>query len=542
MPFRPQLLSLAAVGLLASVTTAQPDLEAVHRIREEALDHSQVMRHVFWLTDVHGPRLTNSPGYDAAASWATELMRSWKLDNVALEPWGPYGRGWSASHFEAHLLEPSYAPLIGVPLTWTPSTDGRVEGTPLYAPLAAVVNSGDPADRRAADDALEAWIEGWTGQLAGRIVLADPIRALAPHDEAEDRRFTDEDLAERALAPDPRDQPFEPAYDAAANEAAQTANAPDPRQERRRILRQRRDRLNRFLVDEGTALVIRGARFGDGGTLFPPVVGSQLADAVDPPATIALTPEHYNRIARLVVAGLEPRVAVEVRTRFHDDSLDTTNVVAEIRGRSRPDEVVIVGAHLDDVVHATGATDNAAGCAVMIEVMRILKTLDLPLERTVRMVLWSGEEEGLLGSRAYVRAHFGDPRKGTETAEHARVSAYYNLDNGTGRIRGIYLQGNDVLRPLFKTWLEPFADLGATTLTIRDTDGTDHLSFDAVGIPGFQFIQDPVEYRSRTHHSNMDVYDRIQEADLKQAAAVIASFVYHTANHDSLLPRKPVAE
>jgi carboxypeptidase Q len=202
------------------------------------------------------------------------------------------------------------------------------------------------------------------------------------------------------------------------------------------------------------------------------------------------------------------------------------------------DEVVMIGAHLDSWHGGTGATDNATGSAVMMEVMRILKTLDLKLDRSVRMGLWTGEEEGLIGSRAYVKEHLGDPATMKLTAEQARISAYFNHDNGSGRIRGIYLQGNDMARPIFEQWLKPFADLGATTVTIRNTGGTDHQSFDAVGIPGFQFIQDNLEYMSRTHHSNMDVYDRVQRGDLMQAAAIIADFVYNTANREQMIPRK----
>jgi Zn-dependent M28 family amino/carboxypeptidase len=261
-----------------------------------------------------------------------------------------------------------------------------------------------------------------------------------------------------------------------------------------------------------------------------------------PPPSISLTPEHYNRVVRLVRHGQPATLEVEVEAQMHTDDLAGANVVAEILGSERADELVMIGAHYDDVVYATGATDNAAGCAVMMEVMRILKALELPLDRTVRMVLWTGEEEGLLGSKAYVKEHFGDPRTMELTAEQEKVSAYYNLDNGTGKIRGVYLQGNDMVRPIFNDWLGPFKDHGASTLTIRNTGGTDHLSFDAVGIPGFQFIQDPVEYWSITHHSNMDVYDRVVPADLMQAAAIIATFVYQTANRDEMMPRKPLPE
>jgi carboxypeptidase Q len=259
-----------------------------------------------------------------------------------------------------------------------------------------------------------------------------------------------------------------------------------------------------------------------------------------PPPMVTLTPEHYNRIARLLDHKIPVKLEFDIQARFVDDRSDSVNVVGEIPGGRKRDEVVMIGAHLDSWHSGTGATDNAAGSAVMIEAMRILKTLNLRLDRTVRLALWSGEEQGILGSRAYVADHFAAREDMKLKPEHARLSGYFNVDNGSGKIRGIYLQGNDAMRPIFQAWLKPFEDLGATTISIRSTGGTDHLSFDAVGLPGFQFIQDPLEYDSRTHHSNMDVYDRVQRADMMQMSAIVASFVYNTANRDALLPRKPL--
>jgi len=255
---------------------------------------------------------------------------------------------------------------------------------------------------------------------------------------------------------------------------------------------------------------------------------------------VTLTPEHYNRIARLLDHKIPVKLEFDIQARFVDDRTDSVNVIGEIPGGRRRDEVVMIGAHLDSWHSGTGATDNAAGSAVMIEAMRILKTLNLRLDRTVRLALWSGEEQGILGSRAYVAEHFAAREDMKLKPEHARLSAYFNVDNGSGKIRGVYLQGNDAMRPIFQAWLKPFEDLGATTISIRNTGGTDHLSFDAVGLPGFQFIQDPLEYDSRTHHSNMDVYDRVQRADMMQMAAIVTSFVYNAANRDTLLPRKPL--
>jgi hypothetical protein len=394
---------------------------------------------------------------------------------------------------------------------------------------------------------LEEFMAAHRGKLRGRILLLRHPPRLKEIAAAPSDRLSGDELAERALAPEPVEPiEFEPAdwevpedpYKRERFDAHSPPWVDDKLREKRRALDYK---LNGFLAGEGVRLVVYPAWRGDGGTIFPPRVSWHAEDAVLPPPSIALTPEHYNRLARLVEHGVPARLEVEVRAQFHADD-EPVNIVAEIRGKKKPGELVILGAHFDDVSFATGATDNAAGCAVMLEVMRVLKKLDLKMDRTVRMVLWSGEEEGLLGSEAYVKHHFGDPQTMRLTPGHAKVSAYYNLDNGGGKIRGVYLQENDMVRPLFKSWLEPFADLDAKTLASRSVGGTDHLSFDAVGIPGFQFIQDPVEYPTRTHHSNMDVYDRVKPADLMQAGAIIASFVYQTANHETLLPRKPLPE
>jgi Zn-dependent M28 family amino/carboxypeptidase len=263
-------------------------------------------------------------------------------------------------------------------------------------------------------------------------------------------------------------------------------------------------------------------------------------EAAVPPPIVVLAPESYARLVRLLAKGVPVRVALEVQAKFHDDAPDASNVVAEIPGGRKREEVVMLGAHLDSWHAGTGATDNAAGCAVALEAVRILKTLGLAMDRSVRIALWSGEEQGLLGSRAYVKQHFADPLTMERRPAHARLAAYFNVDNGTGRIRGVYLQGNDMVRPIFEAWLQPFQDLGATTLTLADTGGTDHKAFDAVGLPGFQFIQDPVDYETRTHHSDLDVYDHAVASDLMQASAVLASFVYHAATRQEMLPRKPL--
>jgi carboxypeptidase Q len=511
-------------ALAAAFAQESVDLDVVHRIRREAMDNSRVMDHVFQLTDVSGPRLTNSPGYFTAANWIVGQMKTWGID-ARLEPWGPFGRGWEFTHFSAHMTEPTAAPLIGVPLAWTPGTNGAVTAE---AAVAVIANDAD--------------LERYRGRLKGKIVFLGTGRELPMRTTVPGPRLTEQQLTDITAAPaGGRAGNPAPGTRAAAAVAGRggpaAANAPAPAP----AAQQFTNRLNQFFAAEGVVAVARiGLGQSDGGTVFAQAGGSR--DARDPiaPPTFMLTPEHYNRVLRLLDAGTAVKLEVDIRARFIDDRTDSVNVVAEIPGRTKPREVVMIGAHLDSWHGGTGATDNAAGSAVMIEVMRILKALNLPMDRTVRMALWGGEEQGLLGSRAYVTQHFADRADMKLKPEHATLSGYFNVDNGTGRIRGIYLQGNDRMRPIADQWFKPFGDLAAGTISIRNTGGTDHTSFDAVGLPGFQFIQDPIEYDSRTHHSNLDLYDRIQAADLRQMAAVVASLVYNTATRPDLLPRKPL--
>jgi len=533
---------LACLLAAAALPAESVDLEAVHRIRQEAFKRSQVMDHLFYLVDVHGPRITGSPEFQASAEWAAERMEGWGLENARLEKWGPFGQGWSRSHYSAHLIEPGYEALIGVPIGWTPSTDGMVEATPVIAPLRRY-----PTPKR--DEAsVDAFIAEYKGKLAGAVVLLAEKKDIRPIGAPQFKRLTAEDLSQRATAPVPAEpidfsDPDLEIPEDSAKRGAMYAQAPAWfRQWRRDEIWRIQGKLNEFLASEGVKLVILPAAKGTGGTVFPSRMGYRKVDHPTPPSAISITPEQYNRIYRLAEKGLEPKVAVETKTAFHREDLDSVNVIAELPGGAKADEIVMLGGHLDSTIAALGATDNAAGCAVMMEALRILKTLDLKLDRTVRIALWGGEEQGLLGSKAYVKERFGDPETMRLTKDHEKMSVYFNVDNGTGKIRGVYLQENDMARPVFEAWLRPFHDLGAKTISIRNTGGTDHLSFDAVGIPGFQFIQDPIEYSTRTHHSNMDAYDRAQPGDLMQAAAIVASFVYHAANREELFPRKPLPE
>ena len=510
-PIFTQRLLLAIVSLpLLLAAEDKVDLYTTHRIRTEAVAHSKVMDNLFYLTDVHGPRLANSPNYFAAADWVVKQMGAYGID-AREEKWGPFGTSWRYTKFYAALTAPEYQPLIGFPLAWSKGTGGPISAEAIYAPIYT-----------------DADMDKWRGKLKGKIVLASEERALHQVTEPLSERWTADELSKEELFP--QASPAGPSR-RGVPEAWRTLN--------RQQIQEMRKKINKFLSDEGVAAIFSPSSGDGGGTVFGASAGSRETQNPVPPASVVLTPEHYNRMLRLLRHNIPVKVDLDIQAEVLP-AQEAVNVVAEIPGTSRKDEVVMIGAHLDSWHGGTGATDNAAGSAVMMEVMRILKTLDLKLPRTVRMALWDGEEEGLLGSKAYVKEHFGDPKTMKLTAAQAKLDAYYNLDNGSGKIRGVYLQGNDMARPIFEQWLAPFRDMSASALTIRNTGGTDHLSFDAVGLPGFQFIQDALDYDSQTHHSNMDVYDRLSPDDLKQAAAIIASFVYNTATRDERIPRKPL--
>lgn len=505
------------VAAAATLATAQErvDLDAIYRIKQEAFQNSKVMDHAFYLTDVYGPRLTGSPNYRKAGEWVVKTLQGWGLKNARLEKWGPFGKSWENERFSANLLEPSYQPVYGFPLAWTPSTNGVVTGEPVYAVIQT-----------------EAEMEKWKGKLKGKIVFSEAMRELQPMERPMSTRYSGEQLETMAGAPDPAARPFGRPQGPAAGPQRSMAE-----------MRAFRNKLNAYWAEEGVAVLVQFGYRGDGGTMAAAAGGSRDPKDAVPPPMIVITPEHYNRVIRLIENKQPVKFEVEVRNRMGTANEDSFNVIADLPGTGKnKDEMVIIGGHLDSWHGGTGATDNASGSAVMMEVIRVLTKLNLKLDRTVRIALWSGEEQGLLGSRAYVKEVFADPETMKTTSAWEKVSAYYNIDNGTGKIRGIYLQGNEMARPVFESWLAPFKDLGVTTVTIRNTSGTDHQAFDAVGLPGFQFIQDPVEYMTRTHHSNMDVYDRIQKSDVTQMSAIVSSLVYHTANRTEKLPRKPKPE
>jgi hypothetical protein len=530
-------VAFAALNVLAQDSA---DLDVVHRIKAEAFTKGKVVEHLSVLTDRFGPRLTASPEYDAAARWILGRAQEWGLANPRLEKWGPFGRSWSLKRFSAHLVEPQYGPLIGFPLAWSESTKGTVRAEPVYVPI-----------RRGNIEQLKAEIERvkreYAGRLKGKIVMLSRLRQLNLQLQPPAKRHSDAELSTEAtaVAPTIPPRPFdysvlrEPEEPEERGAFFRLAPRPfwDALEERYEELQRE---LHAFLRTEGAVAIFTAGLRSDGGTVFGGAAGSWKSRYQRPVTTVSLTPEHYNRIVRLLDQKTPVAIDIEVSAESSSSDVEAANVVAEITGGAKPGEVVIVGAHLDSWTGGTGATDNAAGCAVVMEAMRILKTLGLKLDRSVRMVLWSGEEQGLFGSKAYVETHFGHPKTMQLKPDHSRVSAYFNLDNGSGKIRGIYLQGNDAARPVFERWFAPLRDQGVTTISIRDTRFTDHESFDAVGIPAFQFIQDPLEYTTRTHHSNMDVFDHAQGADLMQASAVLASVIYHAANRAELLPRKPL--
>src|SRR5580698_320592 len=495
----------ASADAAPSSVPDKPDYDAIFKIKDEGFSRSQVMEIESYLTDVYGPRLTNSPNIKAAAEWTTKKMGDWQLANVKTEPWEPFGRGWSNEKFFAEMVGPRPFILIGYPKAWTPGTNGPVTAEVVYAPI---VKEEDMAKLK--------------GQLKGKLVITQVPDPVLPHFEADAKRYTDAELA-----------------DLANFQITGGDKERDARIAQFRAQRDLQNKIMKFLLDEGAVAWLEDQR-GDDGTVFAQQGGSR--DPKDPPAItrVALAAEHYGRIYRLLEKKIPVSITLDIENKFYDEDLKSFNITGEIPGTDKADEVVMLGGHFDSWQAGTGATDNGAGSAVMLEAIRILKASGLKMRRTVRVALWTGEEEGLLGSRAYVKEHFGDPETMKLTAEQPKLDAYYNIDNGTGKIRGVYLQGNEAVAPIFTSWMEPFHNLGMTTLSIRNTGGTDHLSFNSVGLPGFQFIQDPMDYDSRTHHSNMDVYERVQEADMKQMAVIVASFVYMTANRPDMIPRKPL--
>jgi len=534
------VVALAAV--VAASAADSVDLAVVNRIKAEEFQNSKVMEILQNLSDRYGPRLTGSPEFKEAADWALDRFKEYGLENAHLEKWGPFGRSWTLEKFAVEMTQPRYSLLDAWPLAWSQSTKGTASGEPVLAPLPATFSP------KKGEADLEKYIEKWKGKLKGKIVLiSEPINNIVESEsKAAFTRYTDAELQDLAVAPAPveklkidvgnLDVPDDPVERMRFFTSMSSATM-DTFMEKRQELSIKRAQ---FFLDEGALALIQNDRRARDGEVFAEAAGAHNPKGQLAPPTFIVTAEHYNRIARLIGNKTKVELAVNLKARASDVAVDAYNLIAEIPGGAKKDEIVMVGAHFDSWHSGTGATDNGAGSAVMMEVVRILKTLDLKMDRTVRIGLWSGEEEGLLGSKAYVKEHFGDPKTMKLTSAHATLSGYFNLDNGSGKIRGVYLQNHDAMRPLFADWLAPFRDLGVSTITIRNTGGTDHQSFDAVGLPGFQFIQDPLDYSTITHHSSMDVYDHAVAGDLMQCSAVIASVVYDAATRKDMLPRKPL--
>jgi carboxypeptidase Q len=489
------------------------NMDMMNKIRNEGLNNSHVMDIAFHLTDVSGPRLTKSEGYDRAANWAVSQLKQWGLENAGLEPWGEFGKSWNLRKSYVAMTAPYYRPMIAYPKTWTKGTKGLKNAEVI------LINAKDSVE-----------LENYRGKLKGKILIINRNDTLKQTFKADANRYTDEDLDKMASA-----GPQQPRGPRQQTDTAQMRRFRDLQR-----ANQLPAKLKEMADKEGAIAMLSTSPRGHDGTLFVQGGGAFTKESPDNLLDIMITFEDYMTICRLLNAGIPVKIETDVKTEMSTKDTKGYNVIAEIKGTDPllKDEVVMLGGHLDSWQSATGATDNAAGCSVMMEVVRILKTLGVQPRRTIRIALWNGEEQGLFGSRGYVKNHFADPATMELKPEHAKFSSYFNIDNGTGKVRGIYLQGNDKVKDIFTQWLQPFNDLGAKTVTISNTGGTDHQSFDAVGLPGFQFIQDEIEYNTRTHHTNMDSYDHLIADDLKQIATVVAGFVYNAAMRDEKLPRK----
>ena len=489
---------LMAFGILAAfMGTAAPvaqdtvDRDMVDKIRREGLDRSQVYAMFGHLVTNIGPRLTATPGYKAAADWARAQLSKWGLKDPRLESW-EFGRGWTLEKFTIEMVEPRYMPLIGYPEAWSASMEREIEAVPLFI--------GDKTPEE---------LEVMKDRLSGAILLTQPLQTS----------FVRDDRAQ-PTAPDSTPPPPQPGRGGRGGRGGGTTQGETPAQRRARILR-----------EALPAALLRTSR-GEHGTMF--VLGRDAGANAQP--SVILAAEHYNMILRTMTAGIPVKLRVHVRSRYLEQDRNGYNVLAELPGSdpSLKDEVVMIGAHLDSYHSAPGATDNADGSAIVLEAMRILSAIGATPRRTIRMALWGGEEEGLLGSREYVRRHLsGD----ANAAERDRFSVYFNIDPGTGPIYGWFLQGQDNVKSIMDAWLEPFKNLGARHNVTQNIGSTDHLSFTAIGLPGFNPVQDYVDYDVRTHHTNVDTFERVREADLKQAAIILASFAYHAAVRSDKFPR-----
>lgn len=495
------VLAIPLVGLAQETV----DADILAKIRDEGMNRSQVMELASWLTDVHGSRLTGTPALRAAQQWCLDTMRQWGLSNTVLEPWGEFGRGWSLRRATLQMLEPAFSPLIAWPLAWTGGTGGIVRGE------AVLVNAKNEEE-----------LARFKGTLRGRIVLVGAEVAVKNGYKADAHRYSDDDLAR--LANPPKDQGVSPEIMAYLGQMGQGRF---------------RARIMEFCAQEGAVVILTGSR-GTEGTLWAAAGGSHKKGAPVATPQMAVYSGHFNRMVRILAKGVPVVLEVDIETAFHEDDTQGYNALADIPGTdpALKDEIVLVGGHIDAWHAATGATDNAAGVVVAMEAARIIKSLGVEPRRTIRVALWDGEEQGIYGSAGYVKKHYR-VADGTFAPEYEKHSVYFNFDNGTGRIRGVHLEENEAARPVFEAVFAQFSDICSGTIAPGGTGGTDHISFEAIGLPAFQWIQDPIAYDTRTHHTNMDDYDHLEPEDLKQAATVTAAFVWHAANREERFPRRP---
>lgn len=485
------------------------DMNTIQKIRTEGLNNSQVMEIAWNFTDASGPRLTASPGFLKAANYAKQTLEKWGVKNVRIEPWGEFGKGWELEKSYVAMTSPYYRPIIAFPKTWTSGTNG------LQHAEVILITAKDSAG-----------LDAYRGKLKGKIIMTDRNDVYKQSFKADAERYSDQWLDSMTNATP------------ASRQGGGDTAAARRRREQFQATQAFTNTLRALAKAEGAIALVSTSPRNHDGTVF--VQGGGVYKATDPENVldVAISMEDYMPMLRMLKKGMQVKVEMDVRSKFQTADTKGYNVIGEIPGTDLKDEIVMLGAHLDSWQGSTGATDNASGSAVMMEVMRILKTIGANPRRTIRIALWSGEEQGLLGSRAYVKNTFADRSTMQLLPAHEKFAAYYNIDNGTGKIRGIYLQGNEAARTIFTAWLAPFKDLGASAVTISNTGGTDHLAFDEVGLPGFQFIQDEIEYDTRTHHSNMDSYDHLIADDLKQMSVIVAAFVYNTAMRSEKIPRK----
>ena len=500
-----QFLSLILViFFLPAFSQIEPvDLEIIYKIKQEGLKNSKIKELSFYMTDYVGPRLPNSTTGRHAQQVAQDKMNEYGLSNVHTEVWGEFGKGWDNEKTYIAMTAPYYSAMIGTPKAWTAGTNGLVKSEVI------LVDIQDEKD-----------FEKYKGKLKDKIIITPSMREYETSFEPMAHRYTDEELKELTEA---------------RVSGGRRGNFTQADMERWRKMRSMRGKISSFLAEEGCVAVLSTSGF------FGTPRGSGVsAKAEKPPITeVILTGEHHGRMLRLMEHDVPVEVEMEIQNTFLSEDLNDYNVIGEIPGTDKKlkEEVVMVGAHLDSWHMGTGANDNASGCIVMMEAMRIIKSIGVQPRRTLRIALWGSEEQGLNGSRNYVKNHYGKAQD--QKTDYGELSAYYNVDNGSGKIRGIYLQENEMLKPVFEAWFTPFEDMGASTITLRNTGGTDHLAFNSAGLNGFQFIQDPIDYR-RGYHTNMDTYERLMMDDMKHNAVIVAAIIYHTAMRDELLPRKPL--